>query len=541
VQSFPERSATTKEDTQAEPGMDAGLRSGLEPADPTPGVVLPGSAAPRPTLAAPSSAALTEGDDARMLEGVLLLPGITNFLLPNAVAGPGLDSGLMPLNLTDLLRRPPLSLGEIESGRMEIVFSCRLSGAASAQFWRLKSAPDASGCSARGGSRATKTKVSEQMRLQRGKDLQRQVRMSLKQIKSLPFTSLPINSLPINSLPINSLPINSLPINSLLVEAGRAEGDSFNNHSAAGDAVILSAEASAEEAVMEYAGQVTVRERVAKAAFWAECLGVRVPSGTNFEPWVNTKVFTAADCLSHSLESTSRHWFQIFCEKGEIEKLIAQRSERAAPWAETLKKVQRIQQRFLRAGFAWDTYVALSSGQTSEGQTSEGQRSSGQTSNGQTSNGQTSGNDPAAATEWLVAWIEAIVGGTYLYPLMARSSPGAGPETLRRELLLEIQGGMASLGADALPVLAFSRLPRTVAHGVRALHTNVGNHVERLMPETQCGLLSLNAPIPDPLAALLGKEGSGAFGVVVVNYAHGYRNCPMSSLSEPECHQARRH
>ena len=35
--------------------------------------------------------------------------------------------------------------------------------------------------------------------------------------------------------------------------------------------------------------------------------------------------------------------------------------------------------------------------------------------------------------------------------------------------------------------------------------------------------------------------GSGAFGVVVANSGCGYRNCPVSSLSEPECYQKRRH
>ena len=402
-----------------------------------------------------------------MLEGVELPPGITNFLLPNAVAGPCLDSGLMPLKLIDLLRQSPLSQSAINSGRMEMVFACGRAGVVRAQFWRLKAGADACGRSSRDGSRVLETTVSEQKRLQRRKDSQRYARESLKRIKSLLIVGN-------------------------RVEGNRVVGIPLNNPLAAGDALVFSAEASAEQAVTEYAGRVAAQERAAEAAFWAECSGVCVPPDAYFEPWVDTKVFTAADCLRHSLEATSRHWFQASCEKWELEQVMGRRAERATAWAETLKRVSRIQQRFLRASFAWDTYVALSKENTHKENTHKEQMT---------------GNDSAAAaTEWLVAWIEATVGEAYLHPLMARSSPGAGPEPLRRELLLEIRGGVASLGADALPVPAFSLLPATVARGVRDLHTNGSDHFERLTPETQRRLLSLNAPRLDPLAALLGKE-----------------------------------
>ena len=468
-QNLPERST----DMGTDMGTEAGRRSSAV----LPGAVLPGAAALGSSVAVLRAADRAEENDSRALEGAGLPPGTANFLLPSPVAGPSPDSGSVPLNLADLLRQPPLSQSEVSSGRMEKVFACGPAGAVRAQFWRLKAGVDAHGRSPQGGRRAPETTVSEQKRQQRRKDLQGHARESLKRLQRLLADSLPAGSLPAGSLPAGSLPAGGVPFSSPFLSSPLADSDTL----------VLPEEASAERAVSEYVGRVAAQERAAGAAFWAGCSGVRVPPGAAFEPWLDIKTFTAADCLRHPIEAAGRRWFQASCEKRELERVLGRRAGRATAWAETLKRVRRIQQRFLRASFAWDEYAALTEGHARKGSPI--------------------GDDPApAAAEWLVAWVEATVGEAHLRPLLARSSPGAGPEQLHAHLLREIRGGVSSLGADALPVPAFSLLPAAVARGVRELHTDAGDHFERLKPETQRHLLSLTAPPLDPQAVLLGEE-----------------------------------
>lgn len=437
---------------------DAGLWGGSGPTGPPSGAVLPSAAVLGSGVAGSGAAAGAEESDPQTPDGVGVLqdagvpPGIINFRLPSPVLGPGPDSGLVPLKLADLLRQLPLSQSALDSGRMEMVFACASEGSMRAQFWRLKAGADARGRSPRGGSRAPETAASEQKCQQRQKDLQCHARESLKRVQDLLVGGIPPGG----------------PL-------------------ADGDAPVFPDEALAERAVMEYVGRVAAQERAAAAAFWAECSGVRVPPNAVFEPWLDIKTFMAADCLRHPLEAAGRRWFQAAYEARELEQVLGRRSRSPAARAETLKRVRRIQQRSLRADFAWNEYAALNRGRAREGFLA--------------------GDDPAAvAAEWLVAWVAATVGEAYLRPLLARSSPGAGPEQLRRELLQEIRGGVWSLGADALPVPAFSVLPVTVARGVRDLHTGASDLFGRLNPEAQRYFLSLGSPPLDPQAALLGGE-----------------------------------
>ena len=437
-----------------------GKRGGSESIGPPPGAAPPGAAAP-------SAVAGIEGDDARMLEGVALPSGVADFLLPDPVTGPGLGGGLLPLELADVLRQSPLSQSAVASGRMEMVFAYRPEGGVRVRFWRLKAGADGGGRPSQGGRRVSQTTVSEQARQRRREDLQDHARESLKRIQGNPLKSNPLKSNPIEGIPGNSPPALS-------------------------GALVLFNEAPAERAVTEYAGRAAAQAREAEAVFWAECSGLRLPPNADFEPWIDTKVFTAAGCLRHPLEAAGRRWFQAACETRELARVMGRGATRGSGWAETLTRVNRIQQRFLWADFAWSEYVALSKEPTHKEHVHKER---------------ITGDDPAAAaTEWLVAWTEASIGGAYLRPLMARSSPEAGPERLRRELLLEVWGIILALKADALPVPAFCGLPAAVARSVRALHTDSSDQFSRLTPETQHRVLSLNASTPDPQATVLGKE-----------------------------------
>lgn len=469
VQRWPGRSADTKPDAKpdaesdAEPGLEK--RGGSESIGPPPDAALSRT----PT---PASGAGFEGNDARTLEGVALPPGVADFLLPDPMTSLGRGGGLLPLKLADLLRQSPLSQSAVASGRMEMVFAYGPEGNVRARFWRLKAGMDGGGHSSEGGRRASQTPVSEQARRQRRKDWQEHARESLKRIKGTM--------------------IDGTMIDGALIDGALIDGVAIIGPFALSSAPILTGEASAQRAVTEYAGWVAAQAREAEAAFWAECSGVRVPPNADFEPWIDTKSFTAADCLRYTLEAAGRRWFQAACEKRELARAMGGRGERENGWTETLARVNRIRQRFLWAKFAWSEYALLSKKSRHKEQTHK-ERITG-------------ADSAAAATEWLAAWIEATIGGVHLRPLMARSSPGTGPERLRHELLLEVWGGVLALNADTLPVPAFCGLPAAVARGVRALHSDSSDHFGRLTPETQNRVLSLNASIPDPQATLLGKE-----------------------------------
>ena len=282
--------------------------------------------------------------------------------------------------------------------------------------------------------------------------------------------------------------------------------------------VLLSAEAYAERAAKRHIEKAVAEERQAEAAFWELLPGLRTPPNTAFVPWLHTKMFTAEASLRCPVQAAGRLWFRALWERQQVERAIILGAGQAHPWRGRLARIDRLHRRLQWADLAWEKHVALQGDharQQAQTVRRQGDHQQGHTTRcreGQSyRGGQLSpqgGREMAAeaAIDGLAAWVAAAVGGAHLRPLMARTSPKAGPEQLRRELLLEIWGVVLALKADALPVPAFCGLPAAAARSVRNLHTDSGDHFERLKPETQHHLLSLNAPMPDPQAILLGKE-----------------------------------
>ena len=276
---------------------------------------------------------------------------------------------------------------------------------------------------------------------------------------------------------------------------------------AAGDGV------EAEREVAAHRRWLASQTAQAEADFWGHLPGFQAPQAAPFVPFVDSKWFTAAECLECPLQEASRHWFRWLSQSRAVEQAVARAAGRGCPWRETLTRISRVQVRFESADFAWKIHLTLHRDHVAPHGAGENERPrAGMTSSaGKTSSADrtaSAGEKSAAApTDWLAGWAAAEIGETYLRPLMARTSPEAGPERLRHELLLEIWAVVLSLHPDRLTAPAFCGLPSTVAAAVRGLHTDAGDGIDRLKPETRRFLLSPAAP--DPQAVLLDAERLG--------------------------------
>ena len=75
----------------------------------------------------------TAGGGGHTAGGIQLPPGLTNLLFPEGMIGTDQDNGF---KLADFLRQAPLSQGEIDQGRMELMCGIRLGGEVRVQVWQ---------------------------------------------------------------------------------------------------------------------------------------------------------------------------------------------------------------------------------------------------------------------------------------------------------------------------------------------------------------------------------------------------------------------